>query len=243
MMRVAVIADIHGNLTALEAVLADVAAQRADQVVCLGDVAATGPQPREVVSRLRDLGCPVVRGNTDADAVRPVRLSPLDEEAHRYFDIDRWTSAQLSPKDLAYLRTFQITITLPLGDDATLLCFHGSPRSNTADIFATTPDPVLARMLDGYAATVMAGGHTHTPFVRRLRQLLFLNPGSVGQPFEATASGIRHLPWAEYAIVEREDSARLSVELRRVPIDADRVLQSVLQSGMPHAEWLASRWR
>jgi predicted phosphodiesterase len=62
-MRVAVIADIHGNLTALEAVLADLAATQVDEIVCLGDVAATGPQPYETVAQLRALACPVVMGN------------------------------------------------------------------------------------------------------------------------------------------------------------------------------------
>ena len=62
------------------------------------------------------------------------------------------------------------TLTLPLGDDATLLCFHGSPRSNADSIHVTTPDTALARMLEGYSATVFAGGRTHAPFARRYRQ-------------------------------------------------------------------------
>jgi putative phosphoesterase len=241
-MRVAVIADIHGNLNALGAVLADVAGAGIDRVVCLGDVAAIGPQPHEVTVRLREFGCPVVLGNTDAMAVRPVRLSPGDEEGRRYLEIEEWGAAQLTLEDLTYLRTFQPTLTLPLGDDATLLCFHGSPHSNTDSIVATTPDTALARMVGGYSATVLAGGHTHAPFIRRYRQALFLNPGSVGLPYEATEEGIRHPPWAEYGIVEWR-AGRLSTELRRVPINADLVVQAVLRSSMPHAEWLANGWR
>ena len=143
-MRVAVIADIHGNLAALDAVLADVAGTRVDRVVCLGDVAALGPQLHEVAVRLHDLGCPAVLGNCDIAAVRPVRLSPLDEEGRRWFEIEERGAARLTPEDLTYLRTFQPTLTLPLGDDATLLCFHGSPHSNTDSIVATTPDTALA---------------------------------------------------------------------------------------------------
>jgi hypothetical protein len=195
MMRVAVIADIHGNLAALDAV-----------------------------------------------SVRPLRLSPVDEEGRRYFEIEEWGVAQLTPEDLIYLRTFQSTLTLPLGDGATLRCFHGSPHSNTDSIVATTPDPAFARMLDGYNATVLAGGHTHAPFSRRYKQALFLNPGSVGLPYEATEDGIRHPPWAEYGIVERHAGC-LSIELRRVPINVDLIVRAVLRSGMPHAEWLASSWR
>lgn len=242
MMRVAVIADIHGNLTALDAVLADQEAAGAERVVCLGDVAAGGPHPREVVARLRALGCPTVLGNADADSVRPARMVSADEEGRRWFEIDAWGAAQLRPADLSFLRTFQPTLTLPLGDDATLLCFHGSPRSNTDSIAATTPDAALAPMLAGSNATVLAGGHTHLPFIRRYMSSLFLNPGSVGLPYVETGVGLRHPPWAEYGIVEWR-AGRLSIELRRVPIDAEMVARAVLQSGMPHAEWLASGWR
>ncbi len=241
-MRVAVISDIHGNLISLEAVLADLARAGVEEVVCLGDVAAGGPQPHEVMLRLRELACPCVLGNTDADAVRQVRSVPLDEEGRRWVEIDGWCASRLSAEDLALLRSFRSTITLSLDDHASMLCFHGSPRSNIADIFPATPDNVLARMLAGHGALVMAGGHTHVPFVRRYRQALLLNPGSVGLPFEVTVEGTHHLPWAEYAIVEHE-AGRLSAELRRLPIDADRVAQAILQSGMPHAEWLAARWR
>jgi predicted phosphodiesterase len=241
-MRVAVLADIHGNLTALDAVLDDLAGADADAVVCLGDVAAIGPQPHEVIARMRDLGCPVVMGNTDASSLRPVRLSPLDEESRRYVEIENWGAGQLTAEDRDFIRGFPPTLTVPLGDGATLLCFHGSPRGNTDSIVATTPDATLARMLTGFSATVMAGGHTHGPFVRPYRRALFVNPGSVGLPYEAVGERVRHPPWAEYGIVEWR-AGRLGVELRRVPFDADLVVQAVLRSGMPHAEWLANRWR
>lgn len=70
---------------------------------------------------------------------------------------------------------------------------------------------------------------------------MFLNPGSVGFPYEVTDAGIRHPPWAEYGIVEWR-AGRLNIELRRVPIDADLVVQALLRSDMPHADWLASKW-
>ncbi len=147
--------------------------------------------------------------------------------------------SQVNNGEVCYLRTFQPTLTLPLGDDATLLCFHGSPRSNTDSIVATTPDTALAGMLGGYSATVLAGGHTHAPFIRRYRQALFLNPGSVGLPYEETGEGIRHPSWAEYGIVAWR-AGGLSIDLRRVPIDADQVVRAVAQSGMPHADWWAN---
>ena len=242
MMRVALIADVHGNLAALEAVLADMADAGTDRMICLGDVAALGPQPHEVSARLRELGCPVVLGNCDIVPIRPVRPPPLDAEDRRWFEIEAWGAAQLTPEDLTYFRTFQPTITLPLGDEATLLCFHGSPHSNTDSIVATTPDAALVQLLRGYSATVLAGGHTHAPFIRRYKEAVLFNPGSVGFPYEETDDRIGHPPWAEYSIIEWR-SGRLSIELRRVPIDVDLVVQTLLRSEMPHAEWLASMWR
>jgi len=242
MMRVALIADIHGNLAALEAVLTDVADAGTDRLICLGDVAALGPQPHEVTARLRELGCPVVLGNCDIVPIRPVRLPPLDEEGRRWFEIEAWGAAHLTPEDLTYFRTFQPTITLPLGDEATLLCFHGSPHSNTDSIVATTPDAALEQMLHGSSATVLAGGHTHAPFMRRYKEAVLLNPGSVGFPYEVAEDRMGHPPWAEYSIVEWR-SGRLSIELRRVPIDVDLAVQTLLRSEMPYAEWLASMWR
>src|SRR5262245_53448353 len=146
-MRIAIIADVHANRVALDAALADIAALQPEQIVCLGDVAATGPQPRQVVERLRALTCPVVMGNADAWLLEPQPFESGDEDMRRFEAIDHWCAAQLSPIDMAYLRTFQPTVELPLGAGATLLCCHGSPLSNTDIIRATTPDDELERML------------------------------------------------------------------------------------------------
>jgi predicted phosphodiesterase len=72
-MRIAIISDIHGNMVALDAALADIESEHVDQIVCLGDVAEFGPHPREVLARLRALGCPVIMGNTDERLIDPAR--------------------------------------------------------------------------------------------------------------------------------------------------------------------------
>src|SRR5918911_3132157 len=126
-MRVAIIADIHGNRVALDAVLAELGGEHIDQLVCLGDVAATGPQPREALDRLRELGCPVVMGNADASLLDPTRPETADEVGRRIADISHWCAAQLSPADRERVRAFPPTLELPLGGGRTLLCFHGSP--------------------------------------------------------------------------------------------------------------------
>src|SRR5215212_5716568 len=99
-LTIALIADIHGNLAALDAVLDALAVEPPDQIVCLGDVAATGPQPREVLRRLRGLGCPLVMGNADAELLDMARPDPeTDEDSHRIADISRWCANQLDDTD------------------------------------------------------------------------------------------------------------------------------------------------
>ena len=103
-LTIALIADIHGNLAALDAVLDALQAKPSDQIICLGDVAATGPQPREVLRRLRELGCPVVMGNADAELLdMPPSGTETDEESLRIADISRWGAAQLDEADRAFL--------------------------------------------------------------------------------------------------------------------------------------------
>ena len=268
-VRVALISDIHGNFVALETVLAEIERAGVDRVLCLGDVAATGPQPHAVLARLQALGCPVVMGNADAWLLNPQRSNTEDEATRQIEEVDLWCAAQLTTSDLAYVRTFQPTVEVVLDRDAKLLCFHGSPRSNTDIIEVTTPEDALERMFAGYRALVMAGGHTHVQMLRRYRKGFILNPGSVGLSFERKrfcedvynneyitlvylsmwlfgrkrfCEDVYNPPWGEYALVSWEN-ARLSVELKRVPVDIGAVTRAMLESGMPHAELWAKDWR
>jgi predicted phosphodiesterase len=234
-MRIALLADLHGNLLALEAVLAALAREGVEQFVCLGDVAATGPQPRETVQRLRGLECPVVLGNADVELFNLPTTLGDDLATRRIAEMAQWSAAQLTPDDLAFMRGFQPTVSLPLDGAGELLCFHGSPRSYDDILRATTPSEQLAPLLAGHdGAVLLAGGHTHERLYRRLGARALINPGSVGLPLDP--------PWAEYAIVSAEDSG-LSVDFRRVRFDLDAVVDNIAASGMPHAEWLAAEWR
>ncbi len=240
-MRVALISDIHGNLVSLEAVLEDIAKEDIDEVICLGDVAATGPQPRETIRRLRGMDCPVVMGNADAWFLKPEPRGGM-QNLERFSDIDLWCFQQLRSEDLEYVRSFRPYLELTLEEATTLLCFHGSPRSNTDVIATTTPDEELDQMLSGYQAAVMAGGHTHVQMLRRHRDTIIVNPGSVGLPFEISSSTdrVRNPPWAEYAVLRAEGS--IGVELRRAAVDVEAVVQTALKSGMPHGDWWSSEW-
>ncbi|HEV8191691.1 MAG TPA: metallophosphoesterase family protein, partial [Ktedonobacterales bacterium] len=180
-MRIGLIADIHGNLVALETVLAELVGESLDDLICLGDVAALGPQPGAVLARLRALGCPVVMGNVDAWL-----LMPPDTTAAGELDtaLAHWCTAQLTDSDLAYVRAFPATYERRLSAERTLLCYHGSPRSFDDVIVPTTPDDALEAMLGNAVAhaTILAGGHTHLQMLRRYGDAHLVNPGSVGLP-------------------------------------------------------------
>jgi predicted phosphodiesterase len=239
-MRIGLISDIHGNLVSFESVLADIDRAGVDRVVCLGDVAAIGPQPCEVVERLRALGLPCIMGNHDHEILNLDLAHDSADVSPWEVELTDWCIGQLSESDLDYLRSFEQWIEIPLGAEATLLCFHGSPKSNMDKILATTPAPELDEMLEGHTATVMAGGHTHVQMLRQHRGVAIVNPGSVGFPLEQVPfEGLpRYLPWAEYAILDWVDGI-LGIELRRIPMDLDKVRQAALASGMPRAAaWL-----
>ncbi|MBO0781422.1 MAG: metallophosphoesterase family protein [Ktedonobacteraceae bacterium] len=239
-MRVGLIADIHGNFIALESVLRELKREQVDRIICLGDVAAIGPQPREVIECLRELNCPVVLGNTD-----DWYLQPLPEGDDELREIAQWGLQQFTTADLDYLRSFQPVIEMTLDTDRTLLCYHGSPRSYRDVIAPTTPAAEVKSMLAGYQALIMVGGHTHVQMLRRYEQALLLNPGSVGLagegPDREDLPRNQHVHWAEYAVMTLQNGY-VSVDLRRTPLDIPVLLQAGYASGMPNIDAWARSW-
>jgi predicted phosphodiesterase len=242
-MRIALISDIHGNLVSLEAVLADIDRTGVDQIVCLGDVTVYGPQPQQVIQRLKALNCPVIMGNHDLDLLKPHPVQTGTDVLPWEEELVAWCADQLSTDDIEYSRSFQPWIEVTLDADTRLFCFHGSPKSNMDQVLATTPGPELDKMLEGHTAVVMAGGHTHVQMLRQHKGVILINPGSVGCPLEQMPfKGLpRYLPWAEYAFVNWLDGM-LSIDLRRVSIDLEATKQAALDSDMPDAAAWVDLW-
>ncbi|HYY04443.1 MAG TPA: metallophosphoesterase family protein [Gaiellaceae bacterium] len=242
-MRVALIADVHGNAVGLDAVLAELEREPVDEIVSLGDVAQGGAQPMQVVERLRALGCRCVFGNSDEFLLTldaDVSGEELDEAAReRLLSRGEWSQAQLGPDGLAFLRDFEPVVELDV-DGERLVCCHATPASNTEVVLPDAPHDRIAALL-GNAAGVVAG-HVHLQWLRRVRHAFWACVGSAGlayehrepldeQPFE---------PWAEYAVVS---GSPLRIEFRRVPFDAREVVRAIHGSGMPDAERTAAQWR
>jgi predicted phosphodiesterase len=221
-------------------VLAQLAADQPDYLVCLGDVAITGPHPHEVVERLRALNCPVVRGNWDDWALR------VRDGSRSYADcrpVDRWCAERLTAADLAFLRTFPATFALDLPDGTQMLCYHGSPRDYNEVIGAATSHELLDQMVEGRRTGILAGGHTHMAMLRRHGEALVINPGSISENwnFSAWPEHRRFNPHAEYALIEHEHGT-MRVTFRRVAYDVDAVIAAAYANDMPGADEWAATW-
>lgn len=158
-MRVAALHDVHGNLPALEAVLAEVASLEVDRIVCGGDVAA-GPFPRESLELLTRHDAVFLRGNADRE--------PTD-----------WVAGQLDPLAREFLAGLPTTVAL----DGVLYC-HGSPRSDDEILTRVSPDDRVRAALAGVEERVVVGGHTHVQYEREVDGVRLVNAGSVGMPYE-----------------------------------------------------------
>jgi putative phosphoesterase len=239
-MRVAVISDMHGNDLAFEAVEADIKNQKVDRIVCLGDAVQGGPQPAEVVQRLRRLDCPVVMGNADAwlisgketadEGIPPERLMKMGE-------IRLWSLSKLTEDEIDFISKFQPTVTIRLENALELLCFHGSPTSFDDLILPAVPQEEFQRILAPYVGKILTGGHTHAQQIRRIGDLFFFNPGSVGFAYSHNQpdNEFHADPWAEYAVLTVENG-QVSVEFRRIPFDAEELIRIYGDSGRPFAE-------
>mgnify|MGYP000728182994 CR=1 FL=1 len=260
-MRIALISDIHGNLAALQAVLRTLDREQVDRLVCLGDVAAMGPQPREALARLRGLAAALVMGNADAELLDPAAMiaAAQTDDARRFADMTQWAANQLDDADRAFIASFQPTVDVPLPNGQRLLCCHGSPRGFDDVIVAATPDEEIDGMVGNVGnvgnlgnvsvaarreVDVIAGGHTHIRMLRAWRGREIVNPGSVGLAYRFFPDGSVRVPaWAEFAIVAATDEGTVEIALRRVPYDQEATVRAMHERGMPHAAWWSEDWR
>ena len=228
---------------ALNAVLNSIEKEPYDRLVFLGDAAATGPEPHKVLTRLKSKNPVCVMGNTDEWLLNPTpRVNP-EPEVKIVEEIDSWCVNQLTDSDRDFLRSFRHTARIGLGGDATLLAYHGSPKSNREGVYPNATPQELDEVLKGERATVMAGGHLHLQFLRHFRDSILLNPGSVGLPYELnpTKGTVVMPPWCEHAVITFEDG-KLDISLRRVPVNPNEVVKSISASSMPHRKEFIENW-
>jgi len=245
-MRIALIADIHGNVVALDEVNWQNFEKKAvDQIVCLGDVAAGGPWPAQTLERLRELDCPVVMGNADQWLLTPQNAVPSDETLRWFSDIGSWCRNRLSDEQLSYIESFVPTFEQRIDDDATILCYHGSPRSNTEHLTAMTPGMTLTRYLQ--VSTLMSSlAGTLTSVVPEIYERDSSKPRKRGPSIRNRARNRSCLQQAGSRVRtasrgERRVDKRLVVATGTVRRRDSR--QRTSESDMPHADQWLEDWK
>jgi putative phosphoesterase len=227
-MRIAIVSDIHGNLTALEAVLADLKHTSPDLVLHGGDLAQGGARPAEVVDRIRELGWSGVCGNTDevlwdpdalrAFAARAPALKPLMSTIEA---MSRPAVAVLGQERIAWLKSLPV-----VERRGSLVLVHASPNDLWRSPMPESTDAELADAYSSLNAAIVVYGHIHRPFIRQLPGMTVANSGSVSLSYDGDTR-------ASYLLV---DNGKCSI--RRVEYDLDREVSALLQSGLPHADWV-----
>jgi putative phosphoesterase len=228
-MRYAFFSDIHSNIFALEAVLADVADAGVDHRYVLGDLVGYAPWPNEVLDRLRDEAIPIVMGNYDdgtgfgRDECGCAFTHPV-ETAYGEAGF-AWTKANTNDANKAWLRTLAPQIRFE-ADGLRFLLVHGSPRKMNEYLYEDKPGSTFARIAADANADVIVCGHTHRPYDKTVGPTRFINDGSAGKPKDGDPRGC-------WALVETS-AAGLTVEFRRVEYDIDAATQGILASELPH---------
>ncbi len=236
-MRLAVVADIHGNLTALEAVIGDLRLAAPDVVLHGGDLADAGSSPVEVVDWIRNVGWPGVMGNTDEMLVRPETLETFAAESKapammwdKIREMAAATREKLGDERLEWMGALAGSLT---GNDLGLALVHARPGDCWRAPAANATEAELERIYGSLGTAVVVYGHTHVPGIRRLsgRLRLVANTGSVGLPYDGDAR-------ASYLLIDDGEPA-----IRRVEYDVETELGLLDVCGLPGAAWTAKMLR
>ncbi len=231
-MKLAALADIHGNGEALRAVLADLDERGgADQILVLGDIVLLGPGPGEVIELLVERNAVGVYGNTDCFLLATDwhHFDPQNEEEWADQALCLWALERLSERAETWLRALPFQEELEVGGQR-LLLVHGSPRSVVEAIDADTPDDEVCEMIADVRADLVLFGHTHEMLDRTVQGQRLINPGAVGYP-------IGELGTARYALLTWDGDWR--VEFRLVHYDVERTISRLLAAERPYRLWIA----
>jgi predicted phosphodiesterase len=253
-MRLAVLSDIHGNLTAFETALADLrAAGGADILWLLGDFAASGARPRECIQRAMGLAeewgeknVSFVRGNTDRYLVTMQRprgwhaenaetFTRFIENARKWSAILEWGLEQLTYVEYEWLTKLRGELDLAVPGYGWVVGYHGTPGDDEGLLTPTTPLNEADDALLDREGRLGIGGHIHAQMDRPLTSWRIVNVGSVGMSFDKPG-------YAQYGIFTFEDGA-VGINLRAVPYDVEAAAADLASSGFPHADYAIRRLR
>ena len=221
-MRFAIIADIHGNFAALEAVARDLEKQDVGEILVGGDLVLGGRLPAEVLDYLTERRWPSVLGNTDAFIV--ALANGTADWSHGDFSMAAWAVNRLSPYHLDYLKTLPTCLRRALPDNRGMALVHATPWSITDMVLPDAPEEVARKMLREARAEIVVYGHIHSAYYRKVDGGLLVSVGGVSWSNDRD-------PRPAYSILTF--GREVSVEVRRVSYDAEAELVAVDQSGLP----------
>lgn len=224
-MRLAFVADIHGNLPALEAVLADLQDQSPDAVYLVGDQVNRCPWNNEVMAMVTDLAWPAVAGNHDLIVGMintPQNRPPFTNRVR--FPTLWWTQAQLTEQHLAALRQWPAELTITLAGLPAIRVLHGIPGNAFVGILPEDREEKVRQLLTGVAEPILVCGHVHRPLARAVDRWQIFNGGSVGIPYNGD-------PRAQYLLLDAV-GRRWAPTFRRIDYDHSPIPQAFITSGM-----------
>jgi putative phosphoesterase len=226
-MRVAAIYDIHGNLPALEAVMAEIRAAKVDQVVVGGDV-LPGPMPRETLDYLLDLDLPLsfIQGNGDRVVLAYLRGKEPEDVPEQFREGIRWNAQQLAPEHEQVLASWPSTVRLDVSGLGDVLFCHATPRNDTDVFTRLTPEDALLPIFAGLKVPLVICGHTHMQFDRTIGTVRVVNAGSVAMPFGEPGS---------YWLLLGPD-----VQLRHTSYDLTKAAARIRATSYPQAQDFAA---
>jgi len=228
-VKLAVFSDIHGNLQALQAVLASIEASQVDVVWCGGDLVGYGANPREVIREIQHRGLPTIMGNYD-DGIGYLRIAcGCDYPTEMAMELGQrsiaWTKATTNDADKIYLRNLPHRLVRDFEGHQVVLV-HGSPDALNEYLFEDRPDDLFARHLETVNADILIFGHTHKPFHKQLGGKHLVNSGSVGKPKHGS-------PEATYVLlnITRDN---VDVQIVAVPYDVESAARAIEATNLPH---------
>jgi len=224
MTRLAFLADIHGNLPALETVLNDLAQFKVDQVVVAGDVVNWGPFSAQVLERVTREGWPVIRGNNEfylLDYNTP--RAPAEWKDLGQWPMLPWLHRQLNGRWQNVIAAWPDALSLRFADGPPIRVVHGSPRSPWESIHWTNSDEEITARLAGVEETTVVAGHTHLMMNRTVGQWRILNSGTAGLPLDGRVSSVSYLLLESDAAGWRPTWRRVDYDLERVLAEFDRL--------------------
>jgi putative phosphoesterase len=225
-MKIALLADVHANLPALEAVIDHARSRNVDEFWSLGDMVGYAPFPDETIKKLRKICSRHIVGNYDVKALNKKRIKKMrssGKNPDKAFSF-AWTNKALTKKSAAFIESLPETLSFSAGRKK-ILMVHGSPEAPEDELTAQTPPGRLRELARKVREDIVLCGHTHEFFQRKAGGVLFVNPGSVGRPFDGDVR-------ASYAILQIVGT-KVRVVNYRIEYDVPKLLAQMKKFRFP----------